>query len=151
AAPHRPRDHADGRRDVHAGHVGGYVDADHGLQRAGDRKPRCRTRRMKRQYIPCSSLNLLPAWYDRAMWNDYSPYTQDELQEMRRLIVASGSDVPAWVQLTRRSAEFVRSLSPAQADIITAQALAVAIEPDDLGSTEGLVAAAALFAGVAPE
>lgn len=85
------------------------------------------------------------------MFETEGPYSAEELREMRRLIVASGSDVIAWVQRTRRSAEFVRSLSPAQADVITVQALAVAAEPEDIGSLEELVEAEALFAEVAPE
>jgi hypothetical protein len=79
------------------------------------------------------------------------PYTRDELREMRRLIVASGTEVATWVQRTRRSAEFVRSLSPEQADIITAQALAIAGEPEDLGTEAELALAAALFEDVAAE
>src|SRR5712691_230632 len=89
--------------------------------------------------------------YDRGMWDADGPYTRDELREMRRLIVASGTEVATWVQRTRRSAEFVRSLSPEQADIITAQALAIAGEPEDFGSEADLALAAALFEGVAPE
>ena len=85
------------------------------------------------------------------MWETEAPYSQAERQEMRRLIVASGIALGDWVLRTRRSAEFVRSLSPEQADIITAQALAVESEPDDLGTAEELASAEALFVGVAPE
>ncbi len=84
------------------------------------------------------------------MWEPEGPYSHAELQEMRRLIVASGIDVDDWVRRTRRSAEFVRSLSPEQAEIITAQALAVAAEPEDLGTAEELASAEALFAAVDP-
>ncbi len=69
---------------------------------------------------------------------------------MRRLIVASGADVDGWVHRTRRSAEFVRSLSPLQAEVITAQALAVAAEPTDLGGEAEMQEAIAIFAGVEP-
>ena len=85
------------------------------------------------------------------MWEDEQTYSQEERQQMRRLIVASGAEIDTWVQRTRRSAEFVRSLSPEQADIINAQAFAVASEPDDLGSADEMATAAALFEGVAPE
>ena len=85
------------------------------------------------------------------MFERDAPYSNEELREMRRLIVASGTSVIEWVQRTRRSAEFVRSLSPAQADVITVQALAVAAEPDDTGSSEELSDAEALFAEVVPE
>ena len=84
------------------------------------------------------------------MWNPEVPYSADELRAMRRLIVASGSEVTTWAQRTRRSAEFVRSLSPEQADVITTEALAVAAEPDDLGSPDELAEAEALFATIAP-
>ena len=85
------------------------------------------------------------------MFERDAPYSSEELREMRRLIVASGTSVIEWVQRTRRSAEFVRSLSPAQANVIAAQALAVAAEPEDIGSSEKLSDAEALFAEVAPE
>jgi len=85
------------------------------------------------------------------MFEQDAPYSSEEQREMRRLILASGTSVIEWVQRTRRSAEFVRSLSPAQADVITVQALAVAAEPDDTGSSEELSDAEALFAEVAPE
>jgi len=85
------------------------------------------------------------------MWAPDGPYSREELQEMRRLIVASGVSVAIWVQRTRRSAEFVRSLSAEQAEVITTQALAVAAEPDDCGSASELAEAEALFALIAPE
>jgi hypothetical protein len=85
------------------------------------------------------------------MFERDAPYSNEELREMRRLIVASGTSVIEWVQRTRRSAEFVRSLSPAQADVITVQALAVAAEPDDTGTSEELSDAEELFAEVEPE
>ncbi len=83
------------------------------------------------------------------MWESTGPYTPDELRAMRRLIVASGIGIPEWVLRTRRSAEFVRSLSAEQADVITAEALAVAAEPDDLGSAAEIAEAVALFTDVA--
>jgi hypothetical protein len=85
------------------------------------------------------------------MWEQEGPYSSDELREMRRLIVASGAEVAAWVQRTRRSAEFIRSVSAEQAEVITLQAIAVAAEPDDLGSDEELDEARALFEAVPRE
>jgi hypothetical protein len=85
------------------------------------------------------------------MWEPEGPYSSEEIREMRRLIVASGVEVDVWVKRTRRSAEFVRSLSPEQADVITAQALAVAAGSDDLGTEEEMAAAEAYFAGIAPD
>jgi hypothetical protein len=79
------------------------------------------------------------------------PYSLEERRQMRRLIVASGVDVRTWVQRTRRSAEFVRSLSAEQADIITLQALAVAAEPEDLGSEDELEQAQTHFDAYAPD
>ncbi|HLZ71253.1 MAG TPA: hypothetical protein VKV26_15230 [Dehalococcoidia bacterium] len=84
------------------------------------------------------------------MWESDGPYTPDELRAMRRLIVASGIGIAEWVQRTRRSAEFVRSLSAEQAEVITTEALAVAAEPDDLGGAVEMAEAIAVFAGVAP-
>ena len=49
---------------------------------------------------------------------DFSPYTQEERREMRRLLIASGASVEAWCRRLRRSADFLQSLSPAQADIV---------------------------------
>lgn len=69
---------------------------------------------------------------------------------MRRLIVASGTDIDAWVQRTRRAAEFVSSLSPKQADVISTQALAIAAEPEDVGTPEQVEAAEMLFSVVEP-
>ncbi len=84
------------------------------------------------------------------MFEQNGPYSADELRHMRRLIVASGAEVMDWVRRTQRSAEFVRSLSPIQADVITAQALAVAAEPEELGSAEAVLEAEALFSEVEP-
>jgi hypothetical protein len=85
------------------------------------------------------------------MWESEGPYSSAEIREMRRLIVASGVEVDTWVQRTRRSAEFVRSLSPEQADVIVAQALAVAAGSEELGTEEEMAAAEAHFAGIAPD
>jgi len=85
------------------------------------------------------------------MWQSETPYTTEELREMRRLILAAGIDIDTWVQRARRSAEFVRSLSPAQADVISAQALAIAAEPEDAGEPLALAEAAELFAAVSHE
>ena len=46
---------------------------------------------------------------------DFSPYTSEERREMRRLLIASGTSVEAWCRRLRRSADFLQSLSPAQA------------------------------------
>jgi hypothetical protein len=85
------------------------------------------------------------------MWEPDGPFSSEEAREMRCLIVASGVEVSTWVERTRKSAEFVRSLSPRQADVITAQAMAVASEPDDLGTEADIARAEAIFAIVAPE
>jgi hypothetical protein len=84
------------------------------------------------------------------MWESEGPYTSDELRAMRRLIRAAGLEIDAWAQKTRRSADFVRQLSPSQADVITTQALAIAAEPADCGSDEQIAAAEALFAAIEP-
>jgi hypothetical protein len=84
------------------------------------------------------------------MLEQEGPYSQEELRHMRRLIVASGADVEGWVRRTRRSAEFVRSLSPLQADVITAQALAVGAEPEAMGAPEAMQEAESIFADVDP-
>ena len=88
--------------------------------------------------------------YNGGMWESEGPYTADELRAMRRLIRAAGLEIDAWALKTRRSAEFVRQLSPSQADVITTQALAVASAPADCGSDEQIAAAEALFAAVEP-
>lgn len=93
---------------------------------------------------------MTAAWYNGGMWELEGPYTVDELRAMRRLIRASGDEIDAWARRTRRAAEFVRSLSPKQADVITAQALAVASEPENCGTIEEIEAAVALFAVVEP-
>jgi len=85
------------------------------------------------------------------MWEPEGPYSSEELREMRRLIVASGSEITVWVQRTRRSAEFVRTLSAEQADVITLQALAISAAPEDVGSESELAEARRLFEDVAPE
>ena len=64
---------------------------------------------------------------------DLNPYTDDELQRMRRLILAAGLSVQEWTQKLRRSADFLQSLSPGQAAIVAQQAAAIAADPEDLG------------------
>ena len=73
------------------------------------------------------------------------PYSLEERRQMRRLILAAGLDIHTWVERTRRAAEFVRSLSGEQAEIIMIQALAVAAEPNDLGTPDELDEARTLF------
>jgi hypothetical protein len=64
---------------------------------------------------------------------DLGPYTTEELQRMRRLICAAGLDVQEWSTRLRRSADWLQSLSPAQAAIVAQQAVAIAADPHDLG------------------
>jgi hypothetical protein len=71
--------------------------------------------------------------------NELSPYSDDELRRMRRLIRAAGQDVEEWSRKLRRSADFLQSLSPAQAAIVAEQAAAIAADPHDLGP-DGLLA-----------
>lgn len=65
--------------------------------------------------------------------NDLSPYTDDELRRIRRLILAAGLDIVDWANKLRRSADFLRSLSPGQAAIVAQQAAAIAAAPNDIG------------------
>lgn len=69
------------------------------------------------------------------------PYTPEELRGIRRLILASGASVEEWAARLRRSADFLRSLSPGQAAIVAQQALAIAADPDDYGDEAELLAA----------
>ena len=64
---------------------------------------------------------------------DFSPYTVEELQRMRRLILAAGLDVLEWTAKLRRSADWLQSLSPGQAAIVAQQAAAIAADPQDTG------------------
>jgi hypothetical protein len=70
--------------------------------------------------------------------DDFSPYTREERQTMRRLLLASGNDIDAWCKRLRRSADFLQSLSPAQAGIVAEQAQAIAADPEDYGGDEVL-------------
>lgn len=72
--------------------------------------------------------------------NSLGPYDADELRLMRRLIIASGSDIAAWCTRLRRSADFLQSLSPEQAGIVAEQAAAIAASPTDYGGEEALAA-----------
>jgi hypothetical protein len=80
--------------------------------------------------------------------DDFSPYTREERQTMRRLLIASGNEIDAWCRRLRRSADFLQSLSPAQAGIIVEQAAAIAADPGDYGDEEALEAARRELAGI---
>src|SRR6266508_1910083 len=69
---------------------------------------------------------------------ELTPYSDDELRRMRRLIIAAGLDIADWTQKLRRSADFLQSLSPGQAAIVAQQAAAIAADPADLGADEAL-------------
>ena len=71
--------------------------------------------------------------------NAFHPYTVEELQYLRRLIVASGATVPEWAARLRRAADFLQSLSPAQAEVVAQQALAIGADPDDYGAEAELL------------
>lgn len=73
--------------------------------------------------------------------NDFQPYTADELRRIRRLIIASGASVTDWSAKLRRSADYLQSLSPGQANIVANQALAIAADPDDTGDAVEMIAA----------
>jgi hypothetical protein len=70
--------------------------------------------------------------------NDVSPYTLEELREMRRLLIASGQEVDVWCRRLRRSSEFLLSLSREQAQIVAEQAAAIAADPLDYGNESDL-------------
>ena len=80
--------------------------------------------------------------------HDLSPYTDDELQQMRRLIWAAGFDVLEWTEKLRRSADWLQSLSPGQAAIVAQQAAAIAADPHDIGPDDLLEQERAEVAGV---
>ena len=80
---------------------------------------------------------------------DYGPYSLEDLREMRRLLIASGSDVAVWARRLRRSADFLLSLSPAQAGIVAEQAAAIAADPSDFGGEEALTATRDRLAAIA--
>jgi hypothetical protein len=71
---------------------------------------------------------------------ELSPYTLEERQEMRRLLIASGNQIDAWCSRLRRSAGFLQSLSPAQAGIVAEQANAIEADPSDYGDDDALEA-----------
>lgn len=71
---------------------------------------------------------------------DFHPYTREELRYIRRLILASGASVPEWAARLRRAADFLRSLSPAQAEVVAQQALAIGADPEDYGNDVELLA-----------
>ena len=81
--------------------------------------------------------------------HDLSPYSSEELQEMRRLIFAAGFDVLEWTEKLRRSADWLQSLSPGQAAIVAQQAAAIAADPHDIGPDELLQRERAEIAAVA--
>jgi hypothetical protein len=79
---------------------------------------------------------------------DLSPYTVEELQRMRRLILAAGLDVLEWTAKLRRSADWLQSLSPGQAAIVAQQAAAIAADPEDIGPADLLEADRRELSGV---
>jgi hypothetical protein len=72
--------------------------------------------------------------------NEFHPYSPEELRRIRRLIIASGADVAEWAARLRRTADFLQSLSPGQAEIVAQQALAIAAEPEDCGTEDEIIA-----------
>ena len=70
----------------------------------------------------------------------FHPYSPDELRHLRRVILATGATVEEWSAKLRRTADFLSSLSPRQAEIVAQQAAAIAAEPDDYGEEIELVA-----------
>jgi hypothetical protein len=72
---------------------------------------------------------------------DFSPYSAEERREMRRLLIASGASIEDWCRRLRRSADFLQSLSPAQAEIVAQQAAAIAADPGDYGEEADLAEA----------
>jgi hypothetical protein len=79
---------------------------------------------------------------------DLGPYTLEEQREMRRLLIASGNEIDAWCQRLRRSADFLQSLSPAQAGIIVEQAAAIASDPRDYGDEDALQVTREMLAAI---
>jgi hypothetical protein len=69
---------------------------------------------------------------------DFSPYTDEERREMRRLLIASGFEIDAWCNRLRRSADFLLSLSAEQAGVVAEQAAAIASDPLDYGDEQEL-------------
>ncbi len=80
--------------------------------------------------------------------NELQPYTDDELRHLRRLILATGASVEEWAARLRRTADFLQSLSPTQAEIVAHQALAIGAYPDDYGDDELLSVARQEIAAV---
>ncbi|MBI2760639.1 MAG: hypothetical protein HYX51_04335 [Chloroflexi bacterium] len=72
--------------------------------------------------------------------NDFHPYSNDDLRHIRRLILACGVPVPDWAARLRRTADYLQSLSPGQAEIVAQQAQAIAADPDDYGDDYELIA-----------
>lgn len=79
---------------------------------------------------------------------DLTPYSNEELRRMRRLICAAGLKVPEWTEKLRRSADWLQSLSPGQAAIVAQQAAAIAADPDDLGPEAAMEEVRRELAGV---
>ncbi len=71
--------------------------------------------------------------------NELHPYTPEELRHLRRLILASGWSVEDWAARLRRAADFLQSLSPAQAEVVAQQAMAIAADPEDYGDEHELL------------
>jgi hypothetical protein len=80
---------------------------------------------------------------------DLSPYTIEERQEMRRLVIALGHEVSVWCSRLRRSADYLLALSPEQAGIVAEQAAAIAWDPADYGDDAALEATRIRLASVA--
>ncbi len=80
--------------------------------------------------------------------NHTHPYSAEELRHLRRLIIASGATVEEWTARLRRTADYLLSLSPGQAQIVAQQALAIAADPQDYGSEEELRQVCAEIAAV---
>ncbi len=80
--------------------------------------------------------------------NELQPYSEDELRHLRRLIIAAGVSVEEWAGRLRRTADFLQSLSPAQAAIVAQQALAIGARPHDYGDEALMVVAREEIAAV---
>lgn len=69
----------------------------------------------------------------------FHPYSSEELRYLRRLILATGASVEDWAARLRRAADFLQSLSPAQAEVVAQQALAIGADPEDYGDEAELL------------
>lgn len=78
----------------------------------------------------------------------FHPYSDDDLRSIRRLILAVGASVDEFAGRLRRSADFLQSLSPAQAEIVAQQAMAIAADPEDYGDEAELLIVREEVAGI---